>query len=200
MMTASLLQRFVPITTWGPNYDRRDLRSDLAAGFTIGAMLVPQGMAYALLAGLPPEIGLYASIVPVIVYAIFGTSRQLAVGPVAIVSLITASALAPLFEQGTAGYISAAALLALMVGAVHLVLGYGRLGFIVNFLSHSVLVGFTAAAAIVIGFSQVKHVMGISIPRTDHFHETVRRSSEPPTPPMRPRSCSASPASACCSR
>lgn len=172
-MTASLLHRFVPITRWGPNYDRRDLRSDLAAGLTIGAMLVPQGMAYALLAGLPPEIGLYASIVPVIVYAIFGTSRQLAVGPVAIVSLLSATALSSLFEQGTAGYVSAAALLALMVGVVHLVLGFGRLGFIVNFLSHSVLVGFTAAAAIIIGFSQVKHLLGIKIPSTERFHETV---------------------------
>lgn len=167
------LQRIAPITKWGPNYDRRDLRSDLAAGLTIGAMLVPQGMAYALLAGLPPEVGLYASIVPVIVYAIFGTSRQLAVGPVAIVSLMTASALAPLFEQGSAGYVSAAALLAIMVGAVHLVLGYGRLGFVTNFLSHSVLVGFTAAAAIIIGFSQVKHLLGVSIPRTEQFHATL---------------------------
>ncbi len=172
-MTAPLLHRLAPITSWAARYDRRDLRSDLAAGLTIGAMLVPQGMAYALLAGLPPEIGLYASIVPVIVYAIFGTSRQLAVGPVAIVSLLTASALEPLFEQGSAGYISAAALLALMVGAVHLVLGFGRLGFVVNFLSHSVLVGFTAAAAIIIGFSQVKHVLGISIPRSEQFYETV---------------------------
>jgi SulP family sulfate permease len=169
----SLLHRYVPITDWGPRYERRDLRSDLAAGFTIGAMLVPQGMAYALLAGLPPQIGLYASIVPVLIYALFGTSRQLAVGPVAIVSLMTASALAPLFEQGSAGYISAAALLALMVGVVHLVLGFGRLGFVVNFLSHSVLVGFTAAAAIIIGFSQVKHVLGISIERKEHFYETV---------------------------
>jgi len=137
-------------------------------------MLVPQGMAYALLAGLPPEIGLYASTLPLLAYALLGTSRQLAVGPVAIVSLLTASALAPLYEQGTAGYISAAALLALLVGVVHLVLGFGRLGFIVNFLSHSVLVGFTAAAAIIIGFSQVKHLLGVSLPRTDHFHETVR--------------------------
>jgi SulP family sulfate permease len=137
-------------------------------------MLVPQGMAYALLAGLPPEVGLYASTLPLLAYALLGTSRQLAVGPVAIVSLLTASALAPLYEQGTAGYISAAALLALLVGVVHLVLGFGRLGFIVNFLSHSVLVGFTAAAAIIIGFSQVKHLLGVSVPRTDHFHETVR--------------------------
>lgn len=172
-MTANLLHRFVPITAWARHYDRRDLRSDLAAGLTIGAMLVPQGMAYALLAGLPPEVGLYASIVPVIVYALFGTSRQLAVGPVAIVSLLTATALSSLFEQGTAGYVSAAALLALMVGVVHLVLGFGRLGFVVNFLSHSVLVGFTAAAAIIIGFSQVKHLLGIKIPHTEQFHETV---------------------------
>ena len=141
---------------WGRRYDRADLRSDLAAGLTIAAMLVPQAMAYALLAGLPPEVGLYAATVPVLVYALFGTSRQLAVGPVAIVSLLTADALAPLVEEGTSGYLAAAALLALMVGVVHIALGVGRLGFLVNFLSHSVLVGFTAAAAIIIGFSQVR--------------------------------------------
>ena len=170
---ASAVQKLLPILTWAPSYDQRDLRSDLAAGLTVGAMLVPQAMAYALLAGLPPEIGLYAATIPVLIYALFGTSRQLAVGPVAIVSLLTATALAPLFEEGTAGYVSAAALLALMVGVVHLVLAAGRLGFLVNFLSHSVLVGFTAAAAIIIGFSQVKHILGISIPRKDHFVDTV---------------------------
>lgn len=166
--------RLVPSTVWLRRYRRDDLRSDLAAGLTIAAMLVPQGMAYALLAGLPPEIGLYASTLPVIAYALLGTSRQLAVGPVAIVSLLTASALQPLFEQGGTGYVAAAALLALMVGIVHLVLGLGRLGFVVNFLSHSVLVGFTAAAAIIIGSSQIKHVLGISIPNTERFHETLR--------------------------
>ncbi len=172
-MTTSLKSIF-PILEWGPSYDRRsDLRGDLAAGLTVGAMLVPQAMAYALLAGLPPEIGLYAATIPVIVYALFGTSRQLAVGPVAIVSLLTASALAPLVEEGTAGYLSAAALLALLVGVVHLVIGAGRLGFLVNFLSHSVLVGFTAAAAIIIGFSQAKHLFGISTERKDHVYETV---------------------------
>ncbi len=141
-------------------------------------MLVPQAMAYALLAGLPPEVGLYAATVPVAVYALLGTSRQLAVGPVAIVSLLTASALAPLVEDGSAGYLGAAALLALMVGAIHIVLGVGRLGFLVNFLSHSVLVGFTAAAAIIIGFSQAKHIFGISIERQDHFYETVLAITE----------------------
>lgn len=168
-----LLRRLLPMADWAPSYDRQNLRSDLAAGITIGAMLVPQAMAYALLAGLPPEVGLYASTIPVLIYAVFGTSRQLAVGPVAIVSLLTASALAPLVEEGSSGYIAAAALLALMVGLVHIGLGLARLGYLVNFLSHSVLVGFTAAAAIIIGFSQAKHVLGISIERKDHFYETV---------------------------
>lgn len=162
-----------PIVRWAPDYARRDLRADLAAGLTIGAMLVPQAMAYALLAGLPPEVGLYAATIPVLAYAVFGTSRQLAVGPVAIVSLLTASALAPLVEEGTAGYLAAAALLALMVGVIHLVLGLARLGFLVNLLSHSVLVGFTAAAAIIIGFSQAKHLLGVSVERQDHFLDTV---------------------------
>ena len=166
--------KILPILSWAPRYDRTDLRSDLAAGLTVGAMLVPQAMAYALLAGLPAEVGLYAATIPVIIYALFGTSRQLAVGPVAIVSLLTASALAPLVEEGTAAYLATAALLALMVGVIHIVLGLGRLGFLVNFLSHSVLVGFTAAAAIIIGFSQAKHIFGISIERKEHFYETVR--------------------------
>ncbi|MGH1491936.1 MAG: SulP family inorganic anion transporter [Acidimicrobiales bacterium] len=163
----------LPIARWAFNYDRADLRSDLTAGLTVGAMLVPQAMAYALLAGLPPEVGLYAATIPVAIYALLGTSRQLAVGPVAIVSLLTASALAPLVEEGTAGYLAAASLLALMVGFVHIVLGVGRLGFLVNFLSHSVLVGFTGAAAIIIGFSQAKHILGIATERKEHFYETV---------------------------
>jgi len=166
--------KLLPILSWAPHYDRADIRSDLAAGLTVGAMLVPQAMAYALLAGLPAEVGLYAATVPVVVYALLGTSRQLAVGPVAIVSLLTASALGPLVQEGSAGYLSAAALLAVMVGVIHIVLGAGRLGFLVNFLSHSVLVGFTAAAAIIIGFSQAKHIFGISIERQEHFYETVR--------------------------
>jgi SulP family sulfate permease len=108
---------------WLPRYQRTDLRSDLVAGLTVGAMLVPQAMAYALLAGLPPEVGLYGATIPVVIYALFGTSRQLAVGPVAIVSLMIASALSSVVEEGTADYLEAAALLALMVGVVHLILG-----------------------------------------------------------------------------
>ena len=167
------LARIFPVSQWIRGYDRTWLRSDLAAGLTVGAMLVPQAMAYALLAGLPPEVGLYASTVSIVAYALFGTSRQLAVGPVAIVSLLTAAALAPIVEEGTAGYLTAAALLAVMVGVVHLVMGVGRLGFLVNLLSHSVLVGFTAAAAIIIGFSQVKHLLGISPDRAESFFGTV---------------------------
>ena len=170
--------RFLPAASWLRSYDRADLRPDLAAGITIAAMLVPQGMAYALLAGLPPEVGLYAATVPVLVYALLGTSRQLAVGPVAIVSLLTASALAPIVEEGSASYLAAAAVLALLVGVIHLVLGFGRLGFLVNLLSHSVLVGFTAAAAIIIGFSQVKHVLGVAVPRQEQFVDTVRAVGE----------------------
>ncbi len=168
------LVKVLPASRWARDYDRDWLRSDLAAGLTVGAMLVPQAMAYALLAGLPPEVGLYASSVSLVAYAVLGTSRQLAVGPVAIVSLLTASALAPIVEEGTAGYLAAAALLALLVGVVHLVMGVGRLGFLVNLLSHSVLVGFTAAAAIIIGFSQVKHLLGISPAGSESFVGTVR--------------------------
>ncbi len=136
-------------------------------------MLVPQAMAYALLAGLPAEVGLYASTVPVLLYALFGTSRQLAVGPVAIVSLLTASSLAAVADEGSAGYLAAAGVLSLLVAAVHLVMGVGRLGFLVRLLSHPVLVGFTSAAAVIIGASQVKHVLGVRIPRGEHLHQTV---------------------------
>jgi SulP family sulfate permease len=165
--------KLLPILEWGPAYRREDLRSDLSAGLTVGAMLVPQAMAYALLAGLPPQVGLYASTIPVLVYAVLGTSRQLAVGPVAIVSLLTATALAPVVAEGTAGYVAAAAVLALLVGLVHLGLGAFRLGFLLNLLSHAVLVGFTAAAAVVIGFSQIKHLIGVDVARQDHFYQTV---------------------------
>ena len=161
------------ISKWAPSYNSELARSDLGAGLTVGAMLVPQAMAYALLAGLPHEVGLYAATVPVVVYAALGSSRQLAVGPVAIVSLLTASALGDIAAEGSAGYLAAAALLAIMVGGIHIALGTFRLGFLVNFLSHSVLVGFTAAAAIIIGFSQAKHVLGISTERHDHFYQTV---------------------------
>ena len=161
------------MTQTRPARSRDTVVADLGAGLAVGAMLVPQGMAYALLAGLPPEVGLYASTVPLLLYAIFGTSRQLAVGPVAIVSLLSATTLASVAEEGSAGYVAAAGLLALLVGAVHLVLGFARLGFLTRLLSHPVLVGFTSAAALIIGASQVKHLLGVSLENDEHFHETV---------------------------
>jgi sulfate permease, SulP family len=168
-----LLARLVPIAGWLPRYQRRDLGGDLTAGITVAAMLIPQGMAYAMLAGMPPQAGLYAATIPIALYAFFGTSRQLAVGPVAIVSLLTASALAPLADEGTGEYLALAAVLALMVAAVHFLLGITRMGWVVNLLSHPVLVGFTAAAALIIGASQVKHLLGVKLPSTEGFIETV---------------------------
>lgn len=162
-------RRYVPALTWLPAYRRQDLTGDLLAGVIVAIMLVPQGMAYALLAGLPPKVGLYASILPLILYGLLGTSRTLAVGPVAIVSLLVATGVSPLAAPGGADYLQLALTLALMVGVIQTLMGFLRIGFLVNFLSHPVLGGFTSAAAIVIGFSQVKHLFGIQMPDADFF-------------------------------
>ncbi|MEX2530707.1 MAG: solute carrier family 26 protein [Gemmatimonadota bacterium] len=154
-------------------YSRDDLRSDLAAGLTVGVMLIPQGMAYALIAGMPPIYGLYASLAPLAVYALLGTSRQLAVGPVAIVSLLVAAGVAPLAQGDPERYIQLALLLALMVGGIQLLMGVFRFGFLTNFLSHPVLAGFTSAAAIVIGMSQLRHLLGMNLPGSHHVHEVL---------------------------
>lgn len=156
-----LLKKIVPAFEWLPGYRRSDLPGDLSAGLIVAIMLVPQGMAYAMLAGLPPVMGLYASTIPLLVYALFGSCRQLAVGPVAMISLLVFAGLAPLAEPGSEKYISLALLLSLMVGAGKLILGITRMGFLVNFLSPAVISGFTSAAAIVIGLSQVHHLLGI---------------------------------------
>jgi sulfate permease, SulP family len=158
-----MMERWMPAWGWLRRYRRSDLRGDVSAGLTVAVMLVPQGMAYALLAGLPPVVGLYASTVPLLVYALFGSSRQLAVGPVAIVSLLTLSGVSALAEPGTQEFIALAALLALMTGIIQLVLGLLRAGFIVNFLSHAVISGFTSAAAIVIGLSQLRQLLGVPL-------------------------------------
>ena len=165
----------LPIIGWARSYRRGDLRGDLFAGLTAGAMLVPQGMVYAQLAGLSPEIGLYAATIPLLAYAIFGTSRQLSVGPVAVISLLTATALAPLADGDPGRYAAAAALLALLVGAFSVALGLARMGWVTNLLSHSVLVGFTAASALIIGVGQLKQLLGVKFPRVDGFVETIRR-------------------------
>jgi SulP family sulfate permease len=174
----SALQRWLPIAGWLPKLGKAELRGDLTAGLTTAVMLIPQGMAYAMLAGLPPIIGLYASVVPLVLYAIFGSSRQLAVGPVAMVSLLVAGAVAPLADGDAALYLSLAVLLALMVGVIQLAMGVLRMGFLTNFLSHPVLSGFTSAAALIIGFSQLKHLMGVAIPRSHHVHEILLQAVE----------------------
>ncbi len=167
------IKSFLPILDWFPNYNKKWLKGDISAGLTVGVMLIPQGMAYASIAGLPAVYGLYASIVPILIYAIFGTSRQLAVGPVAMVSLLTATAIGSFEGITTEQYISYAIVLALLVGAIQFLLGILRLGFLVNFLSHPVVSGFTSAAALIIGLSQLKHLLGVEIPRSHHVHEIL---------------------------
>jgi SulP family sulfate permease len=167
------IQELIPAFSWLKNYQKDWLAGDISAGLTVGVMLIPQGMAYAMIAGLPPIYGLYASTIPIIVYALMGSSRQLAVGPVAMVSLLTAAGVGILAESGTETYIQLAILLALMVGLIHFLLGVFRLGFLVNFLSHPVISGFTSAAAILIGLSQVKHLLGINIGRAHQIHEIL---------------------------
>jgi len=169
---------FLPILEWLPNYKKSWLKADIAAGLTIGVMLIPQGMAYASIAGMPAVYGLYASIVPIIIYAILGTSRQLAVGPVAMVSLLTATAIGSFEGLSTTDYISYAILLAFLVGAIQFLLGLFRLGFLVNFLSHPVVSGFTSAAALIIGLSQLKHLLGVEIPRSHHINEIIVNAFE----------------------
>lgn len=155
-----VLRRYVPIFDWGSRYDRHAFSGDMIAAVIVTIMLIPQSLAYALLAGLPPEAGIYASIAPIILYAIFGTSRALAVGPVAVVSLLTASAVGQIADQGTAGYAVAALTLAFLSGGFLLLLGVFRLGFLANLLSHPVIAGFITASGILIATSQLKHILG----------------------------------------
>lgn len=156
------LRQYIPILTWGRDDTRQAFSNDMIAAVIVTIMLIPQSLAYALLAGLPPEAGIHASIAPIILYAIFGTSRALAVGPVAVVSLLTASAIGQVAEQGTAGYAVAALTLAFLSGGILLLMGVFRLGFLANFLSHPVTAGFISASGILIATSQLKHILGVS--------------------------------------
>jgi SulP family sulfate permease len=155
------LRSLLPILTWGPAYTRTEAVNDLVAAVIVTIMLVPQSLAYAMLAGLPPHIGLYASILPLVVYALFGTSRTLAVGPVAVISLMTAAAASQVASVGTPEYITAAITLAFMSGLILLAMAVLRLGFLANFLSHPVISGFITASGILIAASQLKHILGI---------------------------------------
>lgn len=167
------IKNFLPILEWLPNYKKTDLQGDLSAGLTVGIMLIPQGMAYAMLAGLEPIHGLYAVTIPLLLYAIFGTSRQLAVGPVAMVSLLTAAGIASLNPSSPEQYLIYALTLAFLIGLIQVGMGAMKLGFVVNFLSHPVINGFTSAAAIIIGLSQIKHLFRISLPNSEHIQEMI---------------------------
>jgi len=156
------LKRLFPCTEWLREYNGASFADDMLAAVVVMIMLVPQSLAYAMLAGLPPEVGLYASIVPLMVYAVFGTSRTLSVGPVAIISLMTAAALGRLDLPDIESYVAAALTLALLSGLMLLALGLLRLGFLANFLSHPVIAGFITASAVIIALSQMQHILGIS--------------------------------------
>ena len=161
MSVPAVLRRYLPILDWGARYSSRTFTNDLIVAAIVTLMLIPQSLAYALLAGLPAEVGLYASIAPLILYAIFGTSRTLAVGPVAVASLMTAAAVGALASQGTPEYLGAAIALAMVSGLLLVAMGLLRLGFLANFLSHPVISGFITASGIQIAASQVGPVLGI---------------------------------------
>ena len=162
-----------PILEWLPAYRTSMLSGDLAAGLTVGVILIPQGMAYALIAGLPPVYGLYAAIVPQLIYALMGTSRQLAVGPVAMDSLLVASGISVMAAEGSDAYIAFAISLSFFVGILQVFLGAARLGFITNLLSQPVISGFTSGAAIIIAINQVKYLTGLEIERSNQLHKIL---------------------------
>ncbi|MEM8526415.1 MAG: solute carrier family 26 protein [Bacteroidota bacterium] len=172
-MSKVKLKNIFPLLRSTRSYDKVDFKDDFIAGLTVAVMLVPQGMAYALLAGLPPIYGLYAGIIPTLIYAIFGTSRQLSVGPVALVSILVLAGISKFAEPGSSEFIQLAILTGLLAGIIQLLLGVLRLGFLVNFLSVPVLSGFTSAAAIIIIFSQLKSLLGLSITNSNQVHEIV---------------------------
>ena len=163
-----LLHRLFPFLNWFP-MSRDQLRGDLTAGITVSLVLVPQSMAYAQLAGLPVVYGLYASFIPVIVASLWGSLSQLHTGPVAMLSLMSAAALMPFATPGTPDFVQLSIMLALMVGVLRLALGVFRLGVVVNFLSSPVIVGFTNAAALIIGLSLLSKVIGVPFPRSDNY-------------------------------
>ena len=161
MKSAPNLSQYVPILSWAKTYNRLSLTNDLVAAVIVTIMLIPQSLAYAMLAGLPPQMGLYASILPITLYAVFGTSRALAVGPVAVVSLLTAASISKIAAPGSEEYILAAITLAFLSGVFLLGMGLLRLGFMANFLSHPVIAGFITASGIIIAASQLKNIFGI---------------------------------------
>lgn len=156
-----MISRYFPVLVWGRDYNRAAFGDDMLAAVIVTIMLIPQSLAYALLAGLPPEVGLYASILPLVAYTLFGTSRALAVGPVAVISLMTAAAIGKVATPGSPEYIAAALTLAFLSGLFLLLMGIFRIGFLANFLSHPVISGFITASGLLIALGQLKHLLGI---------------------------------------
>lgn len=156
-------RQYLPIVTWLPEYTRQAASKDGVAAIIVTLMLVPQSLAYAIVAGLPPVYGLYASILPLVAYTLLGTSKTLAVGPVAVISLMTAEAIAPLHDVGTHAYVTAAATLAFLSGLMLLIMAVFRLGFLTTFLSHSVLSGFMTASGVLIVLGQLPKLLGLSV-------------------------------------
>ncbi|MEN8776938.1 MAG: solute carrier family 26 protein [Polaribacter sp.] len=167
------IKKLIPILEWLPNYNTSLFKGDLVAGITVGIILIPQGIAYALIAGLPPIYGLYCALVPQIMYAVFGSSRQVAIGPVAMDSLIVATGVSTLALAGSESYISIAILLALMVGSIQFIMGVFSLGFIVNFLSKPVITGFSSAVALIIGFNQFRNLFGVDFVQSDQLQVII---------------------------
>ena len=168
------LKKIIPILEWLPAYNKSLFKDDLVAGIIVGIILIPQGIAYALIAGLPPIYGLYCAIVPQVMYAIFGSSRQVAIGPVAMDSLIVATGVSTLALAGSDSYISIAILLALLVGMIQFFMGIFSLGFIVNFLSKPVITGFTSAIALIIGLNQFGNLFGVDFIQSDQIQNIVK--------------------------
>ena len=167
------IKKLIPILEWLPNYNTSLFKGDLVAGITVGIILIPQGIAYALIAGLPPIYGLYCALVPQIMYAVFGSSRQVAIGPVAMDSLIVATGVSTLALAGSESYISIAILLALMVGSIQFIMGVFSLGFVVNFLSKPVITGFSSAVALIIGFNQFRNLFGVDFVQSDQLQVII---------------------------
>ncbi len=170
-----MIVKVFPFLEWFKNYSTKDFRIDFIAGITVALVLIPQSMAYAQLAGLPPYYGLYAAFIPPMIASLFGSSRQLATGPVAVVSLMTAASLEPLAPAGSQVFITYAIMLAITVGVFQFALGVFKLGLIVNFLSHPVVNGFTNAAAIIIASSQLSKLFGVYVDDAPHYYETIIR-------------------------
>ncbi len=168
-----ILLRFMPFMKWLPGVRRNDLKADLMAGLTGAIVVLPQGVAFATIAGMPPEYGLYAGMIPAIIAALFGSARFLVSGPTTAASIVLYSALSAHADPGTAEYVKLALTLTFMVGIMELALGLARMGALVNFISHSVVIGFTAGAAILIGAKQLKNFFGVEIPRGGHLPEIL---------------------------